>query len=102
MDYLYDLRDWLFECERFLFLAEVHYRNNDVTPAEHKFNFNLNIDSLEDIFICTKKHCDDEFYCISFDKCISDDEFIFFKRTLENVLFDLRYYQITGNHPEVN
>lgn len=88
MNYLYDLRDWLYECDRFLFLAEVHYRKNDVIPSKHKFNCDFNIELFDNMFLCAKKYCDDEFYCISFATCISEDDFIFFKKILDNVVFE--------------
>ena len=40
------------------------------------------------MFSGAKKHCDDECYSISFDTCISEDDFTFFKKTLDNVIFE--------------
>jgi hypothetical protein len=86
MDYLYNLRDWLYECDRFLFLAEVHYRKSDVIPSEHKFNCDFSSRSLEKMFSCAKKQCEAESYYISFDTCISKEDFDFFKKILDGIL----------------
>lgn len=83
---LYDLRDWVYECDRFLFLAEVHYRKPDVIPSGHRFNCDFDTKSFERIFESAKEQSNNELYCICFDTCISDEEFLFFKTTLEYVV----------------
>ena len=59
MNTLYSLREWIHECERFLFLAEVHYHKEDVDK--------------------------DSPYCVSFDACLSPEEFCLLKSTLDDV-----------------
>ena len=57
MNTLYSLREWIYECERFLFLAEVHYHKEDVVPSRHQFicemnagisKLNISLDTLRD------------------------------------------------------
>ncbi len=86
MKCLYDLRDWIYECDRFLFLAEVHYRKPDVVPSDHEFNCDFDIGSFESIFESAKEQSSNELCCIRFDTCVSDKEFLFFKTTLECVV----------------
>ncbi len=49
MDHLNELRDWLYECDRLLFLAEVHYTREDVLPSEHRFAHKLTSSHLGEI-----------------------------------------------------
>ncbi|WP_406662341.1 hypothetical protein V7O66_06435 [Methanolobus sp. ZRKC3] len=85
MNYLYNLREWLYECDRFLFLAEVHYHKNNVVPSGHKFNYDFSGNSLDEIFFRTKSQCENEFHCVSFDTCISKEEFAFIMTILDNI-----------------
>ncbi|WP_406656989.1 hypothetical protein V7O62_00155 [Methanolobus sp. ZRKC2] len=85
MNILYNLREWICDCDRFLFLAEVHYHNESVAPSKHQFSHDLSGQMLEELISRTKIECDKASYCISFDCCLSPDEFVFLRETLDNV-----------------
>ncbi|WP_094228913.1 hypothetical protein [Methanolobus psychrotolerans] len=86
MNSLYNLRDWFYECDRFLFLAEVHYFKEDVIPSEHTFAHELTSSCLDKMFssISNLKK-DADYRVVSFDTCICKDEILFLKETLDNI-----------------
>ncbi|TGC07886.1 hypothetical protein CUN85_10600 [Methanolobus halotolerans] len=88
MNMLYNLREWICDCDRFLFLAEVHYHNEAVVPSKHKFDHVLSGEILEDLLSRTSIECDSDSYHISFDHCISPDEFSLLKQTLDDIRFE--------------
>ncbi len=83
MNTLYSLREWIYECERFLFLAEVHYHKKDVVPSHHKFACEMNGSILEDMISRGSSEYKDISYCASFDSCLSSEEFCLLKTTLD-------------------
>lgn len=85
MNILYNLREWICDCDRFLFLAEVHYHNKAVVPSEHPFDHDLSGQMLEELMSLTKSQCEGNSYCISFDCCVSEDEFALLKETLDDI-----------------
>ena len=85
MNTLYSLREWIHECERFLFLAEVHYHKEDVVPSRHQFICEMNAGLLEDMISRAEDVDKDSPYCVSFDACLSPEEFCLLKSTLDDV-----------------
>ncbi|MBN2109530.1 MAG: hypothetical protein JW705_00370 [Methanosarcinaceae archaeon] len=85
MNMLYNLREWICDCDRFLFLAEVHCHNEDVNPLRHQFDHDLSGQVLEELISGTRKQCDSDSYCISFDSCLSSDEFDLLRKTLDSI-----------------
>lgn len=86
MNILYNLREWICDCDRFLFLAEVHYHNETVVPSKHSFDHDLSGKVLEELMSATKTHCESVSYCVSFDSCLSTDEFSILRETLEAIV----------------
>ncbi|MDG6244060.1 MAG: hypothetical protein QCH31_06670 [Methanolobus sp.] len=85
MNLLYDLRDWFYECDRLLFLAEVHYHKEDVVPSEHKFSCEMTSNYLECMVCELSKLSKGSGYCSGFDVCICRKELSFLKRILDNI-----------------
>jgi hypothetical protein len=85
MNTLYSLREWICECERFLFLAEVHYHKEDVIPSRHKFICEVDGRLLEDMLSPGSGAYEDISYCVSFDTCLSPEELCLLKTTLDAV-----------------
>ncbi|WP_367343950.1 hypothetical protein [Methanomethylovorans sp.] len=55
---LYEIRDWIYECELFLFLAEVHFIDVKVSPVCHEFFHVLSGSELEEMLAhVEKRHC---------------------------------------------
>ncbi|MDW7732145.1 MAG: hypothetical protein SCH66_06915 [Methanolobus sp.] len=86
MNTLYNLREWICDCDRFLFLAEVHYHNETVVPSKHRFDHDLSGQVLGELLSVTKTQCDRGSYCISFDCCLSSDEFSLLRETLDAII----------------
>jgi hypothetical protein len=87
MNLLYDVRDWFHECDRFLFLAEVHYLRDNVNPSEHRFNEELTSSRLDTILCNLKNLSKDNDYCVTSENCVSKDELLILKETLDNISF---------------
>jgi hypothetical protein len=85
MNLLYDVRDWFYECDRFLFLAEVHYQRKNVNPAEHRFNEELTSSRLDDMLYNLKNLGKESDYYVTSENWISKDELIILKDTLDNI-----------------
>jgi len=85
MNMLYSLREWICDCDRFLFLAEVHYHNKDVVPSKHQFEHEINGQVFEELISRTVIHCERDSHCISFDRCLAEDEFSHLVETLDNI-----------------
>ncbi|WP_091932214.1 hypothetical protein [Methanolobus profundi] len=85
MNLLYDLRDWFYECDRLLFLAEVHYHRENVLPSGHKFSHELTSSCLERMFKDIKKMANESNCCVNFDTCACHDEVSFLKEVLDNI-----------------
>ncbi|WMW24674.1 hypothetical protein RE474_11380 [Methanolobus sediminis] len=85
MNILYDVRDWFYECDRFLFLAEVHYLRENVIPSEHRFSEELTSSKLDDLLCNLKNLSEESDYCVTSDKCVSKDELLMLKETLDNI-----------------
>lgn len=83
---LYNLREWICDCDRFLFLAEVHYHNETVVPSKHRFDHELSGQMLEELMSATKIQCENDSYCIGFDCCLSPDEFSLLRETLDAIV----------------
>ena len=88
MNILYNLREWICDCDRFLFLAEVHYHNESVVPSKHQFDYDLSGQMLEELISKTKTRCDNSSCCINFDCCLSSDEFALLRETLDDIKCD--------------
>ncbi len=82
---LYDIRDWFYECDRFLFLAEVHYCEESVDPSDHKFIHEMTSTRLEQLLGEVRELTDKNDYCISVDAWISREEFFILKTVLDNI-----------------
>ena len=94
MNTLYNLREWICECERFLFLAEVHYHKEDVIPSRHKFICEINGRQLEDMLSPgdgAYKNIPDS---ASFASCLSPEELCLLKTTLDTV--SCEEWEMTG------
>ncbi len=85
MNLLYNLRDWFYECDRFLFLAEVHYHKENVIPSEHKFAHELTSSCLDNMFQSIRDMTTEADKYISFDACVSQDELSNLKEVLDNI-----------------
>ncbi len=85
MNSLYTLRDWFYECDRFLFLAEVHYHKENVIPSEHKFTHELTSSSLEAMLSSIMGLIKEADRSANFDICIYQDEIASLKETLDNI-----------------
>lgn len=85
MNSLYILRDWFYECDRFLFLAEVHYHKENVIPSEHKFAHDLTSSSFEIMLNSIMGMIIEADRSVNFDICIYQDEILYLKETLDNV-----------------
>ncbi|WP_407356051.1 hypothetical protein [Methanolobus sp. WCC5] len=85
MNLLYDLRDWFYECDRLLFLAEVHYHKEDVVPYEHRFSHELTSNYLECIISEFREISKKSEYCAGFDACMCQEELSFLKRILDHI-----------------
>ncbi|ETA67002.1 MAG: hypothetical protein PWQ51_2255 [Methanolobus sp.] len=85
MNLLYDVRDWFYECDRFLFLAEVHYQRENVNPSEHRFNEELTSSRLDAILCNLKNLSKENDYCVDSNECVSKDEILMLKKTLDNI-----------------
>ncbi|WP_340818683.1 hypothetical protein [Methanolobus sp. WCC4] len=88
MNQLYDLRDWFYECERFLFLAEVHYHKKGVVPSEHNFSHELTSSCLEKMFGSIRKLAREENCCVNVDLPGCQDDLSFLKEVLDNISSD--------------
>lgn len=85
MNTLYNLREWIYECERFLFLAEVHYHKEDVVPSSHRFVCEMNGTLLESMLSDAKDMYKPSSYCLSFTSCLSPEELHLLKTVLDNI-----------------
>jgi hypothetical protein len=85
MNLLYNLRDWFYECDRFLFLAEVHYHKENVIPSEHKFAHELTSSCLDSMFRSIRGMTKEADRCVSFDTCVNQDELSYLKEVLDNI-----------------
>lgn len=85
MKELYDLRDWFYECDRLLFLAEVHYHKKDVVPSGHKFSHELTSSCLEKMFNNIRKLTTESDYCLDLDTCSYKDDMALLKQVLDNI-----------------
>lgn len=85
MNSLYILRDWFYECDRFLFLAEVHYHKENVIPSEHEFTHELTSSSFENMLNSIMGQIKEADGSVNFDICIYQDEISFLKETLDNI-----------------
>lgn len=79
---LYEIRDWIYECERFLFLAEVHFIDGKVSPACHRFCHVLSGNKLDEMFkLLEGQHRS----CLSVQSCVSSEELEDFKNIVDSV-----------------
>ncbi|SDF79142.1 hypothetical protein SAMN04488589_1333 [Methanolobus vulcani] len=85
MNILYDVRDWFYECDRFLFLAEVHYQRENVIPSEHRFSEELTSSRLDDMLRDLKNLGKENDYCVTSENWASKDELLILKETLDNI-----------------
>lgn len=82
MHHLYEVRDWIYECERFLFLAEVHFIDAEVSPSCHEFCHVLTGNKLEEMLdFLREQHCD----CLNVHSCVPTEELDNFKYVVDNV-----------------
>ncbi|MBP1908656.1 hypothetical protein [Methanolobus bombayensis] len=85
MNILYDVRDWFHECDRFLFLAEVHYQKENVIPSEHRFNEELTSSRLNDMLSDLRNLSKESDCCVTSENWVSNDELSLLKETLDNI-----------------
>lgn len=82
MHYLYEIRDWIYECELFLFLAEVHYIDGKVSPVCHEFCHVLTGSEFEEMLDLVKKqHCS----CMNVHSCVQKEELDGFKSVMDRI-----------------
>lgn len=82
MYHLYEIRDWIYECERFLFLAEVHFIDTKVSPVCHKFCHVLTGSKLEEMLdLLREQHCS----CLNVHSCVPTEELDDFKYVVDSV-----------------
>ncbi|WP_370573994.1 hypothetical protein [Methanomethylovorans sp.] len=82
MYHLYEIRDWIYECERFLFLAEVHFIDTKVSPVCHEFCHVLTGNKLEEMLcLLREQHCT----CLNVHSCVPTEEFDNFKYVVDSV-----------------
>ncbi|WP_321418650.1 hypothetical protein [uncultured Methanomethylovorans sp.] len=85
MYHLYEVRDWIYECERFLFLAEVHFVDENVSPLCHKFCHVLTGSKLEEMLdLLSEQNCS----CLNVHSCITTKELDLFKCIVDSVSFE--------------
>ncbi|WP_321428636.1 hypothetical protein [uncultured Methanolobus sp.] len=85
MNLLYDLRDWFYECDRFLFLAEVHYQRDNVIPSEHRFSHELTSSRLDDMLCLLRDTGKEGKCCVNSETWVTKDELSVLKKILDNV-----------------
>lgn len=85
MNTLYNLREWIYECERFLFLAEVHFHKDDVIPSRHKFVCEMDSTLLESMLSRAEEAYTNYSYGLGSVSCLSAEEFHLLKKTLDDV-----------------
>ncbi|MDI3539154.1 MAG: hypothetical protein PWP14_1724 [Methanolobus sp.] len=85
MNTLYNLREWIYECERFLFLAEVHFHKEDVVPSHHRFACEMNGALLEAMLDRAEEMYRNYPHRLSFTSCLSSQEMDLLKRTLDGI-----------------
>lgn len=85
MNSLYNLRDWFYECDLLLFLAEVHYHKDEVIPSEHRFSYEITRTRLEEMLCNVRELNRNRDYHITFESEIPEDDIIFLEHVLDNI-----------------
>ncbi|MDK2834721.1 MAG: hypothetical protein PWR29_686 [Methanolobus sp.] len=85
MNTLYDLREWIYECERFLFLAEVHFHKEDVVPSHHRFACEMNGALLESMLDRAEEIYRNYPHSLGFTSSLSSQETGLLKRILDGI-----------------
>lgn len=85
MNLLYDIRDWFYECDRYLFLAEVHYQRENVIPSEHRYNHELTSSQLDEMFSRLRNLGKESKCCVNSETWVSENELLVLKETLDNI-----------------
>jgi len=82
MYHLYEIRDWICECEILLFLAEVHFIDAKVSPVCHDFCHVLTGSKLDEMLCLLKKqHCS----CMNIYSCVVKEELDNFKSVIDRI-----------------
>lgn len=82
MLHLYEIRDWMYECELCLFLAEVHFIDAQVSPVCHEFCHVLTGSKLEEMLdILQNQHCS----CMNVHSCVQKEELDEFKSVMDRI-----------------
>ena len=82
MYHLYEIREWIYECERFLFLAEVHFIDEKVSPLCHNFCHVLTGNKFGEMLdLLSEQNCS----CLNIHSCVTTKELDLFKYIVDNV-----------------
>lgn len=82
MYHLYEIRDWMYECELCLFLTEVHFIDAKVSPVCHEFCHVLTGSKLEEMLdLLQKQHCS----CMNVHSCVQKEELDDFKSVMDRI-----------------
>jgi len=79
---LYEIRDWIYECERFLFLAEVHFIDEKVSPLCHNFCHVLTGNKLREMLDLLAEQ---QYSYLNVHSCVKPKELDLFKNIVDNV-----------------
>ncbi len=88
MNILYNIRGWLHECDRFLFLAEVRSYRKDVDLSGHRFTYEITSSCMEGMFNKARDMQNGTEYCINVEEWVTRDEFCILKETLDVISSD--------------